>query len=230
MLTEVTSKPAAASSWIPGPSLPLPAGDQTPHPTPLLSPRTTAAVLHTVLSTTAEDGQADVEAITRLWARGEPIRSLPRKPRQTLRFGVQVLVDLGEAMQLFARDQRELVGQIRSVAGLESTSVEYFADIPTRGSGPGGRRTWRDYTTPSRGSRILILSDFGIGGPAFHDRRGKPAEWLSFLNKVRREGCSPVGLVPYPPSRRPAWLTSSLPLVLWDRSTTVGRAAASVRR
>lgn len=230
MLPELRREPAGVTEWAPGPSLPLPGIDQSPEPTPLLAPRTTAAVLHALLATLTADGEPDIAAISDLWAQGRPVRTLPRHPRPTLRFGVQVLVDVGEAMELFARDQHDLVTRIRAVAGVETTSVAYFADVPTRGTGPRGRRTWRDYTPPSRGSRVLLLSDFGIGGPAFHDRRGTPAEWREFVTSVRRAGCSPVGLVPYPPSRWPTWLSASMPVLLWDRATTAGRACVAVRR
>lgn len=230
MLPELSRGEAGRSDWTPGPSLPLPAADQSPEPTPLLAPRTTAAVLHTLLATTAPDGDPDVEAVARLWAQGKPVQTLPRTVRPTLRFGVQVLVDIGEAMQLFSRDQSELVAHIRTVAGTEFTSVSYFADVPARGVGRAGRRTWRDYTPPSIGSRVLILSDFGIGGPSTHDSRSTPAEWRDFISAVRKADCFPVGLVPYPSSRWPAWLTSSMPLLLWDRTTTTSDAAVAVRR
>lgn len=230
MLPELSSEPLAETDWSPVPSLPLPDDDQSPLSTPLLAPRTAAAVLHTLLATLTADGDPDVEAVARLWAQAKPLRTLPRKSRATLRFGVQVLVDMGEAMQLFADDQRDLVARIRSVAGTETVAVRHFSDVPSRGAGSGGRRTWRPYTPPSTGSRVLLLSNFGIGGPRFHDRRGTPAEWRRFIASVRRAGCSPVGLVPYPPSRWPAWLASSLPLLTWDRDTTVGRASVAVRR
>lgn len=230
MLPELSREPVGETDWTPVPSLALPAEDQSPEPTPLLTPRTAAAVLHTLLSTRTADGEPDVEAVARLWALGKPIRRLPRRSRPTLRFGVQVLVDIGEPMQLFAGDQRDLVARIHAVAGVETTSLSYFADVPTRGAGPRGRRTWRPYTPPAAGTRVLVLSDFGIGGPAFYNRRGGSAEWRAFISSVRRAGCSPVGLVPYPPSRWPAWLTSAMPLLMWDRATTVGRASVAVRR
>jgi hypothetical protein len=231
MLSEWSRNVAGSTTnWIAGPSLPLPDDDQSPVRTPLLAPRTTAAVLHTLLSTPAADGELDVDAVIKLWEQGKPVRFLPKKRRPTLRFGVQVLVDVGAGMELFSRDQHDLVTRIRSVAGVEATAVSYFSDAPGRGAGPGTRRTWRDYRPPSRGSRVLVLSDFGIGGPAFHDRRGTPAEWRRFVATVRRAGCSPVGLVPYPPSRWPAWLSSSMPLLLWDRGTTASRVTVAVRR
>ncbi|WP_329790457.1 hypothetical protein V1227_00795 [Lentzea sp. DG1S-22] len=230
MLPESSTLPLRETDWSPLPSLRLPEDDQSPRPTPLLAPRTAAAVLHAVLATFAADGDPDVEAITRSWAQAKPLRTLPVKPRATLRFGVQVLVDTGEGMQLFASDQRDLVARIRSVAGAENVRLLYFSDVPSRGAGSGGRRTWRLYEPPSTGSRVLLISDFGIGGPRFHHRRSTTAEWRAFLAAVRRAGCSPIGLVPYPPSRWPAWLASSLPLLLWDRSTTVSRASVAVRR
>ena len=120
-------------------------------------------------------------------------------------------------MELFARDQEELITRIKSVAGAENVAVNFFTDSPMRGAGPGPRRTWRAYHSPGAGCRILVVSDFGIGGPAFHVRRSRLAEWQDFMIQVSRGGCLAVGLIPYPPDRWPGWLCADAAARLGSR-------------
>ena len=202
--------------------------DRRPEVAPLLAPRSAAAILQALLARTADDGPIDVPRLTKKLAEGQPVSRLPRKPRRTLRFGVEVLIDMGEGMELFTRDQEELVLRIKSLVCDENFAIKFFADSPTRGAGYGPRRTWRTYHPSGMGSRILIVSDFGIGGLAFHLRRSRRAEWEKFMIQVRKNDCRAVGLIPYPPRRWPDWLARLIPLVVWDRGTTAGKAVTSM--
>ncbi|MFH0518957.1 hypothetical protein ACHBTE_17530 [Streptomyces sp. M41] len=198
---------------------------------PLLTTRSSAAILNAALTTPVrDDGEPDIEALVDFFARGIPPTRLPRAPRPTLRFGVQVLVDMGEAMQPYRRDQRELVRQITGLVGAELTQVRYFADVPARGVGPGGRGTWQPYRTPSQGTRVLLVSDLGVGGPFPHRRRASVAEWYDVLDEIVRAGCTALALVPYPVDRVPAELARLLSALTWDRTTTVSTVAALVGR
>jgi len=229
-LQAVDDVPAPRTDWTLVDSLPAVAERGLagrPPAAPLLARRSAPAILHALVATKAADGPIDIPRLTEELAEGRPVSQLPRKPYRTLRFGVQVLVDMGEAMELFARDQEELISRTESVVGAENVTVDFFADSPTRGAGPGSRRTWRTYRPPGAGCRVLIVSDFGIGGPPFHLRRSRPAEWRDFALQVRREGCRAVGLIPYPPDRWPSWLCRLIPLVVWDRTTTVAKAVTS---
>lgn len=231
MLSKTSQAAAAMTDWESAPSLPRMTDEllaARPEMAPLLAPRSAAAVLDALLATTAADGPLDVPALTQACARGVPVSRIPRLPRRTLRFGVQVLVDVGEAMELFVHDQADLVDRITALVGAENTEVLYFADCPLRGAGAGPRRTWRAYRPPSRGSRVLVVSDFGVGGPAFHVRRSRTTEWQEHSVMVSRAGAVGVGLLPYPPHRWPAWLTALMPLAMWDRATTAGIAAATL--
>jgi hypothetical protein len=229
-LQPIDHVPAAPTDWALVPPLPrVTERNLTGRPpaAPLLAPRSAPAILHALAATKADDGPIDIPRLTEEVAAGRPVTRLPRKPYRTLRFGVQVLADVGEAMELFARDQEELISRIKSVAGTENVTVSVFADSPTRGTGPGSRRTWRAYHPPGAGCRVLIVSDFGIGGPPFHLRRSQPAEWRDFMVQVRKGGCYALGLVPYPPDRWPGYLRRLLPLVVWDRVTTAAKAVTS---
>ncbi|MFF3871943.1 hypothetical protein [Streptomyces sp. NPDC001978] len=204
-----------------------PTPDRAPLPhLPLLTPGWANALVRALLSQQVSEGPVDIPALIDTLAHGRPVARLPRRRVPTLRFGVQVLVDRGTAMQPFRRDQDQLVGQIRSVVGAGLVEVGYFSDLPQRGTGPGARRTRTAYTPPESGRRILLLSDLGIGGPPDAYHRGTRAEWEEFIGLVTRAGCSVVALSPYPPGRWPQWMTRLLPVVSWDRTTTTHQISA----
>src|SRR5262249_34970166 len=73
----------------------------------------------------------------------------------------------------------------------------------------------------------LVLSDFGIGGPALYPHRSEPEEWMGLVSDLRRQECDVIGLLPVPPDRWPRWLSTLMPLVCWDGKTTVGMVASS---
>lgn len=198
---------------------------------PLLTKRSSGAILNAALTTLVrDDGEPDIDALVDSFARGIPHTRLPRAPRPTLRFGVQVLVDLGDGMQPYRRDQQELVRQITGLVGAELTQIRYFADAPARGAGPEGRRTWQPYRTPSQGTRVLVVSNLGVGGPLLYPRRSSVAEWYDVLDEIVRAGCTVLALVPYPVDRVPTELTRLLSVLTWDRTTTVSTVAALVGR
>jgi hypothetical protein len=197
---------------------------------PLLAPRAAAALLQTMSARNTAEGPLNVPVIVELLARGQVVEHLPRETRPTLRFGIQVLVDLGLPMRPFAGDQAQVVAQLRTVVGSHRTSVRYFSDAPGRGAGPGPRRTWRPYEPPERGTRVLVLSDFGLGGPRLYGHRGQPDEWRRLVADLRRQECDAVGLLPVPADRWPTWLSALMPLVCWDRTATAGKISASLRR
>lgn len=191
---------------------------------PLLTPRSTNAVLQFLLSRMVDDGPPDLPALIEALAASRPVSAMPRLPQRTLRFGTEVLADLGDAMRPFRRDQAQVVHSVRAVVGSAATRVRYFADAPLRGAGTGPRFGWPPYRPPAAGSQVLLLTDFGIGGDELALDRASIGEWLEFLDVLRRARCQPVALVPYPPARWPAELRTHCPMLMWDRTTTVGHA------
>ncbi|MFC4071798.1 hypothetical protein [Actinoplanes subglobosus] len=190
----------------------------------LLAPRSTAAILQLLLSRPVPDGAPDIAAALARIAAAEPVTDLPRTLAPTLRFGTQVLVDLGDSMQPFRRDQADVVDDVRAVIGARATEVVYFAEVPGRGAGPGRRWTWGPYRPPPPGTRVLLLSDFGIGADPLAPNRPTVREWDRLLRQLIHRGCQPIGLVPYPPARWPSVLLRHCPMITWDRHTTAGQA------
>ena len=195
----------------------------------LLAPRSTTAILQYLLSRMTDDGPVDVASAVAAIAEGRTLRTIPRLGQRTLRFGAQILVDVGETMQPFRRDQAHLIAAVRAVVGHGATDVQFFADAPHRGTGGEARWTWRTYRPPARGSRVLILSDFGIGGDRLTLGRGRAEEWDALFDSLRRRACEPVALVPYPPARWPSSIRAVCPILTWDRHVTVGHAQAATQ-
>lgn len=225
LLTPVGHEERPAIEWAVG-SLPAPTGRHRDRPLPhepLLPPRSASAILQLALARVTEEGAPDIPGTVRRLAEGRAVAEVPRQPVPTLRFGVQVLVDLGPGMEPFGRDQRELLTRIRNTVGHENTAVHYFEGCPLRGAGPGDRSTWSAYRAPARGTRVVLLSDLGLGGPALGLRRGTPEEWREWAALLDAAQCQAVAFVPYPRRRWPSWARGLLHLVQWDRSTTVGR-------
>jgi hypothetical protein len=199
---------------------------------PLLPPRRSRALLAAGLATREADGPVDLESMVESLARARLVPELPRRSWPSLRRGVQVLVDIGESMEPFTRDQREVAGQVRRLAGRAMVRELAFRCCPVRGAGEGPIWTWGDYEPPPR-TPVLLLSDLGIGGPALATDRPAPDEWRAFVDRVRAKRCSVVALVPFPARRWPGWVSRSFTAVVWDRGAGLGdvrRAAERVRR
>ncbi|MFI6494472.1 hypothetical protein [Streptomyces sp. NPDC050564] len=225
LLTPVAYEPSADAEWTVGP-LPPPVVGRRDEPLPyepLFAPRSTSAILQMALSTHTSDGEPDIPETVRRLAMGHPLTELFVRPVRTLRFGVQILVDLGVGMEPFARDQQELIGQIRHTVGQELTDIRYFDGSPLRGTGHGDRGEWSTYRPPARGTRVRLLSDLRLGGPSLHVRRADAAECTEWVRLLESAHCSAVAFVPYPPSRWPGWARELLHVVAWDRRTTAGR-------
>ncbi len=215
-----------------GPTLAIPMSGShvLPHE-PLLASHSAPAILAIVLSRHVDDGPLDQGRAIETLATGRPLAGLPRELRPTLRYGTQILVDLSDSMQPYRRDQFELLKMVRAVAGAAGTDVTFFVTCPTLGAGRGRRRrAWTNYRTPAAGTRVLLLTDFGIGGDhSLTPDRATTADWIAFFRLLRGGGCEPIALVPYTASRRPARLRAWCQMLTWDRHVTVGHARTATR-
>ena len=192
----------------------------------LFAPRSSAAILHRAVAQPAPDGPIDVPVLIDHIARGRPIGDLPRRSSLTLRFGVELLIDQSTGMELFARDVRDLMSQVDLVVGAGRVSVSRFAYAPLRGAGSGPRRYWRPYHPGSPQVRVLVVSDFGMGGSILDYRQASADEWAAFARALSRHGSSAVALTPYPRRMWPRWLPVLFPVLPWDRKVTIGQVAA----
>lgn len=197
---------------------------------PLLVQRWSRAIITATLATDGEYGPVDVLRLVESVARGRPVRQIPRHPWRSLCLGVQVLADLGEGMEPFARDQDQIIEEIRRTVGRGAVWLLQFRRCPTRGAGAGPIWTWKGYVPPRPGTPVLLLSDLGMGGPHFDPSRPRVKEWRDFTRRVHRCGCPLLAFVPWPEERWPAGLSRSITLLRWDRGTTVRSVDRAVRR
>lgn len=213
--------------------LPKPDGraEAAPAFEPLLFPVWTRAILSGALSSRTDDGPLDLKRVVEQIARGEASARLPRRPRPTLARGVQVLVDRGETMLLFAEDQRWLEAEIQKVVGPGRAPVLYFEGCPTRRAGRGSWSRWKPYLEhhlPRSGTVLLLLTDLGAGHPASVAAPAGADEWLDFAGRLRRHGCPLVAFVPYAPARYPDALHRLVTIIQWDRTTSASSVHSRV--
>ena len=210
------------------PALELPRGPEPLPPLePLLTPRWTRSILTALLALEVDEGPPDVRRAIERLVRRESLHRLPREPLRALRRGVQVLLDRGEGMELFSRDQAHLVGSLERVMGCSRMEVLNFVGCPSRGASRGPRSPrprLPTYQPPAVNVPLLLVTDFGIG--ATLDSAGEE-EWLAFTHEMHRRGHPLFALVPYPPDRWLRRLQGQIRIVSWDRSTTVGSVHAA---
>ncbi|MCW3061808.1 MAG: hypothetical protein JWQ02_3629 [Capsulimonas sp.] len=187
---------------------------------PLFSRNWLTGILVLSLSKLSKDGPIDVEALTPKLACGEPITSLPRRRTPTLRHGVQILVDHGEVMEPFARDQDQLCLSIARIVGADRTEQIPFRYLPDRNLGPFGEMT--EFRWPAPGCAILLLSDLGLLSGMNSTDGAAPSEWGEFADRAARHGCRVIAYAPVSPQRIPNWMRKKITVIPWDTKTTAG--------
>ena len=212
---------------------PLPAFDPTIHDRPplifdpLFLPIWTRAIISATLATPRPSGQPDVPRIVRFLAQQQVMERLPQRFRQSLSLGVQILIDLGDGMAPFRRDQFDLAKRIRATVGSSLCEILYFQNCPIRGAGHSGVWSWRRYRPPVTGRPVLVLSDLSISpirtGAVQRD------EWRTWGQELTLNGNPLIAFVPYPPDRWPRALDDTMMIVQWDRSTTARELFVTLR-
>ncbi len=189
---------------------------------PLLRPRTAAGVVAALVQTWGPGSRIDERRTVAELARGRPVRVLPLRPRLSLYRGVQVLVDLSEALDPYGRDQECVVKLIERVVGRQVTAVGSFENCPSRG-------VWLlPRAAAARGRPVLVLTDLGLGGPQVQPARASAAEWRRYASGVARAGSPVIALVPYPSGRAKRAVRRRIGVVGWDRASV--SAAQRARR
>jgi hypothetical protein len=194
---------------------------EPPESAPILATRVRRAILAGAASTLAPEGAPDVRAILRTIGHGHPLLHLPRRQRPTLRRGAQLLIDEWLGMAPFAADARGVAVHLRRLISSDRLRVLRFLGSPL------GRMRWpegkpRPWSPPPRGTPVLVLSDFGLGGPLLDPARADLRQWLSFARMARDAGCPLVGLIPCEPARWPRELASRITLLHWSERLTAG--------
>lgn len=185
--------------------------------TPLLAERTEAELTILVLSSPSPTSALDIDAAVGQIARARPLLAIPRKTAPAILPGAQVLVDLGEPMQPFRRDQEDFLHRLHQLAG-DSAKVLYYRDDPTLEAGPTPRRFgWQPYALPEPGRPLLVLSDLGCGVPRRYE---VTRAWLALARRLRRRDSHLVAFGPLEHRQLDSRLRRAVSWVTWDRATT----------
>jgi hypothetical protein len=211
---------------------PLPAGppeDELPPPPldPLFRPQWSRALISTLARIQRPGGPPEVTRLVELAVERKPVDALPSTMVETAD-GADILVDTGEGMSLFARDQEQLTALMGRVLGTGHLSIFRFQVSPERGVIGGNRYHPRPYTPPQPGWPVVLLTDLGISAHTV-GRAVDWQEWLTFAARIRAADCHLIVLAPYPAARWPAMLRGAMDIVQWDRSTSVRTVRAALR-
>jgi hypothetical protein len=220
------AQPPTAASVAPLPR--GPAEDTLPRPPfePLLRRAGERAVVSTMLRTRSRTGPPLISELVLAALQMRPLRNLPASWQESVN-GADVLLDVGDNMAVFGRDQEWLLSLIRRVVGEAWLKVFCFSGSPSRGVAPEGEFATGIYQPSRPGLPILMLTDLGIGMQQSADEAVDVSEWQEFARRMRTAGCHLMALVPYPRHRRPKIPQGSVDIIQWDRLTSV-RSVRSV--
>lgn len=189
--------------------------DQVPS---LLEPTWQRNIVVAAMSSSVEANELDTDRATEDMAQGQELRRLPKRRRDSLQVGSQLLVDAGPTMAPFSADRRALARIVRDAVGEGTTYVGVFRGTPLGGVGQNLHEPLKAYSPPA-GGVVLLLSGLGAAAassssPLLDD------EWLEFAERVRQKGRAPVVLSPYPIRDVSRRLRSAFTILMWSRSTT----------
>ena len=192
-------------------------------PIPLFPSEQTRGILSRVLARRANIGPWDLPQVVLRSARGEMLSEIPRLPQPTLARGVQLLVDRGSALAVYAADQNWLQCEIEKVAGRSKVATLEFAGNPLQIFDPEDPSESQPYLDssymPPPGTVVAALTDLGIGRPTAMQPRSTVWQWLELARRLRLRQCPVVAFVPYAPARWPTALQRALTIIHWDWMT-----------
>lgn len=198
-------------------------------PRPLLGSVQRRSILSLALAVEVPDGPIDVDRAVRTLAAGQPLLRLPRRPRRSLRYGLEVLVDRAPWLEPWFLDQTQTVAYLRSLFPAGRLRVK-----PCRGS-PAERkprlprlRSARPAPEDPR-SPVLALSDLGSGYRHLGEPPPDALAWVRHQRALAQSGRPFLALVPGERIRWRPPAGASVPALVWSERTTV-RDAVRVRQ
>ena len=195
---------------------------------PLLPRKQVRNMLSRVLSLRSQTGPWDIPSAVECAARGKLLKEIPRLPVPTLAGGVQLLVDGGAAVTVYAEDYQWLEHHMLRVVGRDKMSILGFTGNPQfvfDPADPSQRAAYSEHLPRPR-TVVAALTDLGIGRPPGSQERSSARQWLELAQVLRRRRCPLVAFVPYGRQRWPAILKKDLTIVHFDWTTNSGSLAA----
>jgi hypothetical protein len=185
---------------------------------PLFDPRWQREVAVAATAQLLPLGLIDVRALVARAARGLPVLHLPRCGRWSVSRGAQLLIDGSRGMEPYRNDQAAFASVVKSVVGPERVEVVEFENAPLRGVYGSDDIVRRPYRSPGPEVPVLLLTDFGLGGPIDDTARATADEWQDFA-AAARTSARILAIVPYLPERVPVRVRRNIHALHWNRPT-----------
>lgn len=190
---------------------------------PLFTPNWQNQIIVETLSSTIPAGGIDFDRVIEQVAVQRPVERLPLLPWRTLLSGVEFLIDIGDQMEPYMNDARQLRLSVEEIlrSGVE---VRKFRDCPLPGCGAGPVPAWQPFTPPASGTPIIVVGHFSasVAAGRIGGQRSVIDQWLELIQILDRSACPLIGISPLPASRLPRRLQGRIKIVHWDRTTTIG--------
>ena len=185
-------------------------------PPPLPEAQSRAAMV--VACATRRPGRKlDVE---RLIARAVLLRPLAPPPvlsQLRTAASIQLLIDVGEAMEPYTADVAFLEDRFVDVAGADRVERHTFVGTPLRGVDRDVlTSTVEAWEPPPPRSLVVVISELGIGGPRRRRGRADAAEWRELAAEVAECGASLRILTPFGADRWPDGLADAAHVTNWE--------------
>jgi hypothetical protein len=215
---------------------------------PLIARHQQRAILAAALHRLVPEGPPDLTRILRRLGEARPLTRVPRRPRRTLRYGVELRSDLAPWLRTYSEDQRALRVALERLFGAErvhAVAVQGGPAPDTQRLARSARRRARaaagtaavaaagaaDEAAPKRvpgaPTPLLVLSDLGAGYQGGSVEPVPLAEWRAWFDAQRRAGRAVVVMSPLPlpaQAQRPG-----VALLPWNERTTLGTALRARR-
>jgi hypothetical protein len=180
--------------------------------------------LRAVLGLSGERREPDLDRLVEMVSRGRMPRRLPRRRVHRWAPSCQLILDLSPRLLPFQQDYWRLLPALARLRGHLGLEVLVLRDGPEGEVGHPGDPSPISYVSPEAGTPVLILSDLGcLGEP------GERAAWRRFGRRLRREGLTPVALMPCPPRFWDPRLAGLFFPVAWDRSYRLPKGVGGPR-
>lgn len=226
---------SAAPEWLASAQpLRAPVSATKPLRTSLFPKPTMRGVLGLAAAAPAARGEVELDRLLEAVAKGQVLRSIPRRSVWTLARGVTFLIDERAAMEPFREDVRQIQQDARDLVGRELTRAASFWSLPLESlllvseESEEGVEVGLEQTI-TRGATVMCITDLGIGRSPGGDARPSAAQWLALASAVEQHGCRFVALVPYRRARWPKGLEGKISIIPWSPSTTAGAVAQALR-
>lgn len=166
---------------------------------PLLPPSRRRALLAALLATTVPEGEPDLRRLVDEAASGRPLTRLPRRPRRTLRRGVDLRIDGAAWLAPFAADQAALAQYLGQLLPPGRLRVQRIQASPQALPPPRGRQRQAAAALPLQaGAPVLLLSDLGAGANVLGPPPASAADWRRWAQPLQRQGRRVLALSPRP--------------------------------